>query len=493
MNEMTAQPVLPDVTAHLLIDGRWRSDDLPRRAAISPVTGTQIGSFPLATAAEAAQALDAASRAQRAWGATTVFDRIEAFKRVIEVISERGDEIATLIAYEQGKTYASEAQAEIEEVIGHFDEAISGVRTLEGKVVPSAMPNVRNYVYRMPVGVVVAIQPWNFPLGMAAQHVAPALAGGNCVVVLPAPTTTLSAHLFVECLVQAGIPSGVINLVTGDGAVVGEALTRDDRTDVVVFTGSTATGAAIAANAKNRAQILELGGNGPVVVLDDADLDKAAAGVLEASVMNSGQVCTAAELVLVHEDVYDDFAARLKKITEDSVVLGDPFDEATTMGPMNNEPTAAKVDAHVADALAKGATVTAGGARQSGFPTDLYWPATILTGVTGEMRISAEETFGPVMPLRKISSEAEAIAIIDASEYGLASAVFTRDIARGIKFAERASSGMCNVNLSTVWTELHLPFGGGAGKGSGRGRVQGHYALHEVFTELKTVMVDLGE
>lgn len=490
---MNIRPDRPDLHAHILIDGEWTVGDTARRDAVSPIDGEAIGTFPLCGESEAGHALDAARSASRAWGETTVFERIALFERVIDVLAARRDEIATLIAFEQGKPFASEAREEVDEAIGHFGEAITGARGLEGRLVPSAVRSCRNYVYRVPRGVVVAIQPWNYPLGMAAQHVAPALAGGNTVVVLPAPSTTLSAYLFMQCLVEAGVPAGVVNFVTGDGAVVGDALTRDERADVVVFTGSTATGGAVAANAQNRAQILELGGNGPMVILDDADLDKAAEGVMVGAVLNAGQACTAAESVLVHADVYDDFAARLTKIVADSVVLGDPFDPSTTMGPLQNAPTAAKVEEHVADAVAKGATVVLGGARDEDFPTDLYWPATILTGVTGEMLISNVETFGPVMPLRKIESEQEAIDLIDRSDYGLASAVYTRDLARGLRFAERARTGMVNVNLPSVWTELHLPFGGCSGKGSGRGRVQGHYPLESVFTEVKTVIVDLGE
>ncbi|MFD6451791.1 aldehyde dehydrogenase family protein [Nocardia sp. NPDC060220] len=486
------KPAPPNIRATALIGGHWTDDGLERRDTVSPVTGEIIGSFPLCTAAEADRALQAARDAAREWGATTVFERIDIFERAKSVLHTKRDALATLITYEQGKTYR-EARGEVDEAIAHFDEAITGCRDLEGKILPSAVPTCRNYVYRVPRGVVVAIQPWNYPLAMAVQHIAPALAGGNTVVMLPAPTTSLVGFQLADCLVEAGVPDGVLNFVCGEGAVVGDALTRDERADIVVFTGSTATGKLVAANARNRAELLELGGNGPTVVLDDADLDKAAAGVVMGSIVNAGQACTAAELILVHEAVYDAFAERLSQEVADTAVLGDPFDRATTMGPLQNEATAAKVDAHIEDAVAKGATVTVGGARSPGYPTKLYWPATVLTGVTGDMVISHQETFGPVMPLRKITSEAEAIQLIDESQYGLASAVFTRDVGRGLRFAERVSTGMANVNLPTVWSEYHLPFGGCSGKGSGTGRVQGRYALTDTFTELKTIIVDLGE
>ena len=489
MGEKTATA---KIDAGLLIGGEWVSEGRERRESVSPVTGEVIGTFVAGTAADVERAIAAARAAAPLWAAKTVYERIEVLEAVMRVLGERRVDLAQLLTLEQGKPYAAEAWFEVDEAIGHFSEAILGARTLlEGRVVPSASPTCRNYVYRVPLGVVGAIQPWNFPLGMAAQHIAPAIAAGNTVVSIPAPTTSLIAHVFMECLVAAGLPDGVVNFVTGDGAVVGNALTADERVNAVIFTGSTATGKLVAANAKERARLLELGGNGPMVILEDADLDRAVAGVMEGALLNAGQACSAAELILVHDAVYDEFAAKLAAAVDESVVLGSPFEDSTTMGPLQNEPTAAKVDQHIADAVSKGAQILTGGARADGFPTKLYWPATVLSDVTSAMAISHAETFGPVMPLQRISSADEALRLIDESDYGLSAAVYTEDIARGLRFAEAASAGSVNVNTSSVWTELALPFGGRSGKGSGVGRVQGHYAL-EAFIEYKTIIVDLG-
>lgn len=483
--------VTPAIHASIFIDGVWSSDGMDRRAGTSPVTGQRIGSYAVATPVQAAAAITAARAATSLWGSTTVFERAHALERIISAVERRADRLATLLTYEQGKPRATESAGEVQETIEHLRIAAEAARRLEGSIAPSADPAKRNFIYRVPRGVVVAIQPWNYPLAMAAQQIAPALAAGNTVVMLPAPTTSLIASEFAQCIAEADLPNGVFNFLTGDGSVVGNALTSDPRADVVVFTGSTATGGLISANAQSRAKLLELGGNGPMVILEDADIERAAAGVLASGVLNAGQACTAAELVLVHDSVYNEFAACLVEMVSREVVLGDPFDPDTTMGPLHNEPTAAKVDDHVEDAVALGATILVGGQREDGHPTNLYWPPTVIADVTGGMKISRTETFGPVLPLQRIASETVAHEVIDQSAYGLASSVYTRDIARGLRFAERVSTGMVNINEQSVWTEVHLPFGGRSGKGSGVGRVQGRYPLEDIFTETKTIILHL--
>ena len=356
---------------------------------------------------------------------------------------------------------------------------------------PSVDATKRVLAYRVPRGVVGVITPWNWPYTMPSEAVAPALACGNAVVWVPAPSTSVCSVKLAECIVDAELPAGVFNMVTGPGAVVGDEIAGNAGTHAVAFIGSIATGTKVAQRAAGKATLLEMGGNGPMVVLDDGDVDAAVEATITASFLCAGQSCTAGELFLVHEAVHDEFVSKLEAVVARDVRLGDPFSEETTMGPLNNEPTAEKMDRHIADALERGASVVAGGSRASGFPTSLYYEATVLDRVTPEMEVAAEETFGPIVPISTIRSEEQALAIVNESPYGLLAAVFTRDLGRGLRFAEAARAGWVNVNESSNYWESHLPFGGRAGSHSGLGRVGGRFSM-ETFTEFKTVILNLG-
>jgi succinate-semialdehyde dehydrogenase/glutarate-semialdehyde dehydrogenase len=304
----------------------------------------------------------------------------------------------------------------------------------------------------------------------------------------PATTTSVAAVALAECVAEADLPPGVFNLVTGPGSVVGDEIARNPGTHGVGFIGSTETGRKVAEAAAGKALVLELGGNGPVVVLEDADLDSAVAATEVACFLCAGQSCTAGERLLVHRDVREEFVAKLAGLVGEKVVLGDPFAEETTLGPLNNDGVAAKMDEHVADALSRGARLVAGGARADGHATPLYWQATILDGVPADALVSREETFGPVAPVIEIGSLDEAIELTNASPYGLLAAIFTGDLRRGLEFADRVRTGWVNINESSNYWEAHLPFGGRSGTASGIGRVGGSAPM-ETFTELQTVVV----
>jgi succinate-semialdehyde dehydrogenase/glutarate-semialdehyde dehydrogenase len=347
-------------------------------------------------------------------------------------------------------------------------------------------PGKKVLLFRRPRGVIGVITPWNWPYTMPAELIAPALACGNTVVWTPASTTAVAGVALAECIVEADLPPGVFNFVTGPGSRVGDEIARNPGTHGVGFIGSTETGRKVAEAAAGKAAVLELGGNGPVVVLDDADLDAAAEATVTACFLCAGQSCTAGERLLVHRDVREEFVAKVARLVTERVVLGDPFDERTTMGPLNNAGVAEKMDEHVADALERGAELISGGARAGGYPTDLYWQPTVLDRVPEQALVAQEETFGPVAPVVSIDSLEQAIELTNASPYGLLCAIFTRDLAKGLRFAESVRTGWVNINDSSNYWESHLPFGGRSGTASGIGRVGGTAPM-EAFTELQTV------
>ncbi len=392
-----------------------------------------------------------------------------------------------MLTEDQGKPLATEAYDEVDELAVYFQMAAADARRSGGAYPPSTSAGRWVITARVPLGVVGVISPWNWPYTMGAELFAPALAAGNAVVWVPAPTTSACCALLAEIIAGTGVPDGVFSFVPGRGPVAGDALAGHPQVAAVGFIGSVATGGLVAARAAGKTQLLELGGNGPMVILDDADLDQAAEAALEAAYLCAGQSCTAGERFLVHAAVRAEFTERVVAATQQRIRLGDPFDPQTTMGPLNNEATAAKFDRHVADAVSRGAKLCCGGRRAAGFPTGLYAEPTVLDGVTLDMAIATEETFGPVVPVIEVASADEALALTNSSPFGLTAAVFTTDLERGLAFAEQARAGWVNVNASTNLWESHLPFGGRSGSVSGRGRVGGRFAM-DTFTEPKTIL-----
>ena len=476
----------------MYVDGKWiESDGGVSFEARSPSTGQLIGTIPEGTRDDACRAVAAAGDAWREWAARSAFDRSAALRRVAEVIAERRDDMARTLTLDQGKPLRAEAYDEVDELVAYFDMAAADATRIEGLMPPSIGADKRILVYRVPRGVVGVITPWNWPYTMPAEIVAPALAAGNAVVWVPAPSTSVCAVKLAECIVEADLPTGVFNMVTGPGPVVGDEVASNPGTDAVGFIGSIATGHRVAGRAAGKELILEMGGNGPMVLLDDADVDAAVRPTLEACFLNAGQSCTAGERLLVHHRVRDDFLSALTSSTERDIRLGDPFDDATTLGPLNNEPTADKTERHIRDAGERGAALVLGGRRAEEHGSPLFYEATVLDGVTEEMEVAREETFGPVVPITPIRGEDQALEIAGSSPYGLLTSVFTGDLKRGLRFAEASRAGWVNINEGTNYWESHLPFGGGSGSRSGVGRVGGRFSI-ERLTELKTVVVNLG-
>jgi succinate-semialdehyde dehydrogenase/glutarate-semialdehyde dehydrogenase len=471
----------------LYIAGSWRAGGGGTAAAVSPSTGGQFATVAIADLADVDAAVEAAAAAFAEWSAVSAFDRAAACERIAAGILARREELARALTEDQGKPLVAESYDEVDELAVYFAMAGEDAKRVAGALPASTAADRRVLTARVPLGVIGVVSPWNWPYTMGAEIFAPAIAAGNTVVWVPAPSTTACCALLTEILAEASLPDGAFNLVSGPGPVVGDAVVGHPLVAGVGFVGSVETGGKVAARAAGKTQLLELGGNGPMVILDDADLGLAADAALEAAYLCAGQSCTAGERFLVQASVRAEFTDRVVEATKTRVRLGDPYDPETTMGPLNNEATAAKFDRHIADAVNRGARICCGGRHASGFPTSLYAEPTVLDGVTPGMAIEQEETFGPVVPVVQVESAADALRLTNASPFGLTTAVFTGDLERGLAFAERARAGWVNINSSTNLWESHLPFGGRAGSVSGRGRVGGRYPM-ETFTEPKTIV-----
>jgi succinate-semialdehyde dehydrogenase/glutarate-semialdehyde dehydrogenase len=471
----------------MFVDGEWcAAASGATFTATSPATGEAIATVPEGDREDARRAIAAANRAFDGWSRLTPFERAAKLHLVGDAIEDRRAELARTLTLDQGKPLRAEAYDEVDELVEYWRMAAEDAKRMSGELPSSFTPGKRVMLVRRARGVAGIITPWNWPYTMPAELIAPALAAGNTVVWTPAPSTAVCSVELAECVATADLPAGVFNLVTGPGQLVGDEIARHRDTHAVGFIGSTGTGRSVAAAAAGKALVLEMGGNGPVVVMDDADLDLAVEATVAACFLCAGQSCTAGERILVHRAVQEEFVDRLARCVAREVLLGDPFDDATTMGPLNNGGVAAKMDEHVGDAVERGAEVVAGGARAADFPTNLYWQATVLSGVPADSLVATEETFGPIAPVVAIGSLEEAIALTNASPYGLLCAIFTADLATGLRYADAARSGWVNVNDSSNYWESHLPFGGRSGTDSGIGRVGGTHVMN-AFSELQTV------
>ncbi len=464
------------------IDGAWVGT--PSLPVIDKATGEEIARVPDMGAAETNAAIEAAHRAFKPWAARLAKDRSRILRRWYDLIVEHADELALLLTKEQGKPLA-EAKGEIIYGAAFVELFAEEAKRIYGETIPTHKADARIVIMKQPVGVVAAITPWNFPSAMITRKVAPALAVGCTVVVKPAEDTPLSALALVELAERAGLPKGVLNVVTAKNPVpVGAAMTSNPLVRMVTFTGSTEVGKILMAQAAGTVKRvgMELGGNAPFIVFDDADLDKAVAGAMASKFRNAGQTCVCANRILVQDTVYDAFAEKLAAAAR-GLKVGPGTEAGVTVGPLINADAVKKVSEHVADAVKRGALVVMGGKPHVLGGT--FFEPTILTGVTPQMRVASEETFGPVAPLFKFSTEAEAIRMANDTPFGLAAYFFSRDIGRCWRVAEALEYGIVGVNEGITSTEI-APFGGF--KESGIGREGSHHGIDE-FVEIKYTLM----
>jgi len=472
----------------MYIAGSWTDGAATETIEVrSPATGESLGEVPVATAEDVDRAARAARQGQEAMEAMTVFDRARLLHRAADLMEGRKEDLGRLLAVEQGKPLRTEAVAEIEESAENFRIAAEDVKRLTTEVLPSEDPNKKMFTFRKPNGVYAAISPWNFPFVIPSELLAPALAGGNAVIFKPSEYTPLIGTRMVEILEEAGFPPNAVSLVFGEAAT-GQALVTNPEVDAIAFIGSHETGEAIVRAAGLKRTLMELSGNGPQIVLDDANLEAAASLAAFGATYVSGQCCVATERVLVHQAVHDEFVDRLVKEAGE-VRLGDPLAEDTTMGPLNNRPVAEKVDRHLQDARDRGVEILLGGGRADGFPTDLYYELTVIDGVPTDSLLFREESFGPVLPVTTFADDEEAIQLANDSHLGLQAAVFTSSLRRAFTFIDRLRAGNVVVNDTTDYWEALEPFGGASGTRTGWGRVGGKWGLMDM-TDLRTAVVD---
>lgn len=462
------------------INGLWVNADSGETFEVTnPANGGVIGTVPKLGAAETANAIDAAELAFRSWRKTTAKQRATCLKKLAELMLANEDDLAKLMTLEQGKPLV-ESRGEVAYAASFFEWFAEEGKRIYGDVIPHHLPDRRIVVIKEPIGVCAAVTPWNFPAAMITRKAGPALAAGCTIVIKPASSTPYSALALCELAERAGIPAGVINVVTGSSSAIGAELTANEKVRKLSFTGSTAIGKVLMKQCADTVKkvSLELGGNAPFIVFDDADIDAAVVGAMQSKYRNAGQTCVCANRILVQESVYDEFAEKLADAVT-QMKVGDGLEIGTEVGPLIDVAAVEKVEAHIEDAVAKGAEVSVGGSRHALGGT--FFEPTVIKHVQVNMDVANEETFGPLAPLFSFSSEDEAITMANDTEFGLAAYFYSRDIGRIWRMSEALEYGIVGINTGIISTEV-APFGGM--KESGVGREGSKYGIDD-FVEIK--------
>lgn len=472
----------------LYIDGNWMDAESGEKLDVyNPATGELIEKIPNAGHREASLAVDAAHNSLTEWSEKTAQERSELLMKWHDLIIENKEEIASIITTEQGKPL-KESIGEITYAASFISWYAEEAKRIYGETIPASAKDKRILVIKQPIGVVAAITPWNFPAAMLTRKIAPALAAGCTAVIKPAKQTPLTALKLVDLADKAGFPPGVLNLVTGNAKQIGDSWLKDDRVRKITFTGSTEVGKNLLRGAADTVKkvSLELGGHAPVIVLADADLDKAVKGVVASKFRNSGQTCVCANRIYVEKSIRHVFVEKLKtEVLKLTVGIGD--NPVSSIGPLIDEEAYIKVKQHVEDAVEKGATIVCGGKRMENYPGGYFYEPTILSGVNDEMVIMTEETFGPVAPIIEFDDPNEVLKQVNNTSYGLAAYAYTENLTTAIQMYEKLEYGIIGINDGMPST-AQAPFGGV--KESGLGREGGHHGIDE-FLEVKYVSIQL--
>ena len=468
----------------MYLNGNWvdRDEKMPVR---NPFDQSELDTVPRGTAEDINTAVTSAVRGAAVMAKVPAYERYMILRRTADLMAERAEDLAQTITKEEGKVIA-EGRGEVQRAIQTITLSSEEAKRLHGETVPlDGAPGITSqfgFTIRVPVGVVAAIAPFNFPLNLVCHKVGPALAAGNAVVLKPAGDTPLSGLKLTEILLEAGLPPEAIQTITGSGAEIGDALTGDPRVRKITFTGSMEVGDQICRNAGIKKVTMELGSNSPLIVMSDADIEKVAAATVASGFANAGQVCISTQRVFADRDVYADFLDALVAPTE-AFIAGNPLDETIKMGPMIRESDAARVHEWIAEAVGQGARVVAGGDREG----TLHAP-TVVADVQSDMRVSREELFGPAVAVSSFSNIDEAIAMANDSRFGLSAGIFTQNVDWAMRFAKEVQSGNLHINSSPQWRADLMPYGGL--KDSGMGKEGPGYAVEEM-TELKMVVFHL--
>ena len=470
----------------IYINGEWcNASDGQNFAVINPATGEEIARVPSASTEQVEQAVEAAETALASWKQTTAKERSTLLRKWFDLMMAHQEDLAVILSTEQGKPL-SESRGEIAYGASFIEWFAEEAKRTYGDVIPHDKQGRRLVVIKQPIGVVAAITPWNFPNAMITRKVGPALAAGCTVVIKPASETPLSALALVALAERAGIPKGVVNVVTGSSRDIGAVLSSHPAIKKVSFTGSTAVGKLLMAQCATTMKkvSMELGGNAPFIVFDDADLDKAVQGAMASKFRNSGQTCVCTNRILVQDSIHDAFLAKLTTAVN-QLKVAPAFEAGAEQGPLINEKSVEKIEQHIADAVAKGATVVTGGQRHALGHT--FFEPTILSGVTQAMLVAKDETFAPLAPVFKFSTDAEAIQMANDTEYGLASYIYTNNLSRAWNISEALEYGMVGINEGLISTEV-APFGGI--KESGTGREGSKYGIED-YLEIKYMCIGI--